>query len=187
MKSGFSEAPTRRCAQEDHLRGRLPPQSAPCCRPLTPTTHWLWRPASPSADVMSGPGWQESWPGGATSMTPLPPPSALLFVCSLHHPSLLPLTIPSPLRSLFPHFPPYLAPFMSFGAPLSLSPPIWTGFSSPSMWTGAVVAVAANRQPLALIDECSRSDRGQHGVAQLQRPAEELSRSDGWSEETDKE
>lgn len=30
--------------------------------------HWLCRPASPSADVMSGPGWQESWPGGATSL-----------------------------------------------------------------------------------------------------------------------
>lgn len=52
-------------------RIRLPSQSAPCCQPLTPTTtHWLWRPASPSADVMSGPGWQESWPGGATSLTP---------------------------------------------------------------------------------------------------------------------
>lgn len=71
MNTWFApEAQMLRYAQEDHLPGRLPSQSAPCCQPLTPPTHWLWRPASPSADVMSGPGWQESWPGGATSLTP---------------------------------------------------------------------------------------------------------------------
>lgn len=72
MNTWFApEAQMLRYAREDHLPGRLPSQSAPCCQPLTPPpTHWLWRPASPSADVMSGPGWQESWPGGATSLTP---------------------------------------------------------------------------------------------------------------------
>lgn len=50
---------------------RLPSAAAP------DTPGKLWRPTSPSADVMSGPGWQESWSGGSTSLISFPPP--LLF------------------------------------------------------------------------------------------------------------
>lgn len=42
--------------------------------------HWLWRPASPSVDVMSGPGWQESWPEEAPLYNRSPPPSHCLSI-----------------------------------------------------------------------------------------------------------
>lgn len=115
--------------------------------PNTTPHHWLSRPTSPSEDVMSGPGWQESWPGGATSLwsvsllfTPLPfysvflnlsacfsliPPSLLLFFTTPPHLILvsylsicLPLNI-SDLSVLS------LSP-LSLNPQLSLSPLSWT-------------------------------------------------------------
>lgn len=77
-------------ARYGQLFWRLPLWPAPWCQPPTPPHHhhhWLCRAASPSEDVMSGPGWQESWPGGATSLwsvslpfIPLPFPVFLFFL-----------------------------------------------------------------------------------------------------------
>lgn len=88
------------------LAGGSPSQSAPPdAGPWhPPPTRWLWRPASPSADVMSGPGWQESWPGGATSVT-----SFLLVLSSFIH-------------TLSPHHTPLYSHFSFLFRKSSLSP-----------------------------------------------------------------
>lgn len=80
-------------------------RGSPLNCPLMPAPdtphHWLCRPASPSADVMSGPGWQESWPGGATSIIDFP----LFHPCSfLSRLSLFLSLYPLKCHFFFSHF-----------------------------------------------------------------------------------
>lgn len=114
-------------AGHGRLFWRLSLWTAPWCQPPTPPPHhWLSRATSPSEDVMSGPGWQESWPGGATSLwsvsllfTPLPFYSVFLNLSacfSLTPPSLLLFSLPFP-----PTLHLILVSYLSICLPLNIS------------------------------------------------------------------